>query len=268
MGRIGLIALCLLVAGVAGGTTSASAGQHPQRHKSCHKQHKRHKQHRRSKRCRRNKQHRVNRSCRKLRKQQRPRAKRCRRWQQGVERSAGLKRGAGQTSGGPSTSAVPPTLSELIAPETVCPGQSDEGLSLASQEATMGCMINFARSRAGEQGLAPVAALDESSDDKANDIVQCDDFSHTACGRAFTYWLEQHGFLQLESCRPAGENIAWGTGELGTVRSILTAWVHSPDHWANMLSASFDQFGVGVQVGPLSGYPDAHVWVTHFGGTC
>ena len=159
-------------------------------------------------------------------------------------------------------------LEELIAPETVCPGQSDESLSVASQEATMGCMINFARSRAGDAGLASVAALDDSSDDKAGDIIQCDEFSHTACGRPFTYWLEQDGYVQPGGCWGAGENLAWGTGELGTVRSILTAWVHSPDHLANMLSASFDQFGVGMEVGPLNGYPDAHVWVTHFGSLC
>jgi len=59
-----------------------------------------------------------------------------------------------------------------------------------------------------------------------------------------------------------------GTGELGTVRSILTAWVHSPDHLANMLSGSFDEFGVALQVGPLNGNPDAHVWVSHFGSRC
>jgi hypothetical protein len=35
-----------------------------------------------------------------------------------------------------------------------------------------------------------------------------------------------------------------------------------------MLSDSFDEFGVGLEVGPLNGYPDAHVWVTHFGTRC
>jgi uncharacterized protein YkwD len=129
-------------------------------------------------------------------------------------------------------------------------------------------MINFARNRAGDAVLSSVAALGDSSGDKAGDIIQCGEFSHTACGRPFTYWLEQVGYLQPGGCQQAGENIAWGTAELGTVRSILSAWVHSPDHLENMLSSSFDEFGVGLQVGPLSGYPDAHVWVTHLGSHC
>jgi uncharacterized protein YkwD len=233
MRRIGLIVLCLLVAGLAGGTTAASAhflAHLAQRQKLCEKP-----------------------------------GKRCQRKQRSVTVSQ-KQQGESQTSREPSP--VLPPLEELIAPETACPGQSDESLPVTSQEATMGCMINFARARAGDSGLAPLATLDESSDDKANDLIQCDEFSHTACGRPFTYWLEQDGYVQPGGCWGAGENLAWGTGELGTVRSILTAWVHSPDHLANMLTASFDHFGVGMEVGPLHGYPDAHVWVTHFGSLC
>jgi uncharacterized protein YkwD len=251
MRRISLIVLCFLVAGAAYGTTAASAHRHAhhhaQRYKLCDKHHKRSKS---SKRCRR-KQHNVGR--------------------------ISLQRNVGQTSGDPSTVVTPPAvdsstvlppLPELIAPETACPGQSDESLSSASQEGTMGCMINFARSKVGEASLAGVAPLNDSSDAKASDIVQCDDFSHEACGRAFTYWFQQDGYIQPSGCWTAGENIAWGTGELGTVRSILTAWVYSPEHLENMLSASFDQFGVGLEVGSLKGYPEAHVWVTHFGSLC
>lgn len=235
MRRIGLVVLCLLVAGVGGETAAASVHHHAhyqarlaQGQKLCQKPHKR-----------------------------------CQRKQRSVSQK---QQSVSQTSSEPST--VLPPLADLIAPETACPGQSDASLSAASQEATMACMINFARSVAGDAGLATFAALDDSSDDKAGDIVQCDEFSHTACGRPFTYWLEQEGYAQPGACWGAGENLAWGTGELGTVRSILTAWVNSPDHLANMLTASFDHLGVGMEVGPLNGYPDAHIWVTHFGATC
>jgi uncharacterized protein YkwD len=231
MRRIGLTVLCLLVAGAVGGTTPASAhfrAHLAQRQKLCHKPHKR-----------------------------------CQRKQRSVSQK---QQGESQTSREQST--VLPPLEELIAPETVCSGQSDESLSVASQEATMGCMINFARSRAGDAALATFTTLDDSSADKAGDIIQCDEFSHTACGRPFTYWLEDEGYVQPGGCWGAGENLAWGTGELGTVRSILTAWVYSPEHLANMLTASFDHFGVGMEIGPLNGYPDAHIWVTHFGSLC
>ncbi len=231
MRRIGLIALCLLVAGITGETAAASVHYQAhlaQRHKLCQKT-----------------------------------DKRCQRKQRSVSQK---QQDESQASREPST--VLPPLPELIAPEGACPGQSDESLPVASQQATMGCMINFARSRAGDADLATLTTLDDSSADKAGDIIQCGEFSHTACGRPFTYWLEQDGYIQPGACQQAGENIAWGTGDLGTVRSILTAWVNSPDHLANMLTASFDQVGVGMQVGPLNGYPDAHIWVTHFGSIC
>lgn len=234
MRRVSLIVLCLLVAGVTGDAASASGHYRfhlAQRQKLCQKHQKRTKSCHRVQRDRQDRQDSVSQSSRK-------------------------------------PAPVLPPLADLIAPETVCAGQSDESLPAASQEATMGCMINFVRARAGKAGLAPFAALDDSSDDKAGDILQCGEFSHTACGRPFTYWLEQDGYGPPGGCWGGGENLAWGTGELGTVRSIVTAWVNSPDHLANMLSDSFDEFGVALQVGPLNGYPDAHLWVSHFGSRC
>jgi uncharacterized protein YkwD len=247
MRRIGLIVLCLLVAGAAGGTTAADASHHARakRHELCRIHHER--------------------------------AKRCgsRKYRVGLSKHGAVltdlgtgkaRQSVDETSGG--TPATLPPLAQLIAPETACPGQTDESLSAASQEATMACMINFVRSEAGQAGLAPVAPLDESSDDKATDIIGCGEFSHAACGRAFTYWIEQDGYVSPGGCSAAGENLAWGTGELGTVRSILTAWVNSPEHLTNILRSEYHDFGVGLEVGPLNGYPDAHVWVTHFGSRC
>jgi uncharacterized protein YkwD len=241
MRQVCLIVLCLFLAGGAGAAPAASAHHQGkrhsvpylgERHKLCNRRHKR--------------------------------SKGCRPRKQNVRQTSADVR---QTSAEPSAVALPP-LEELIAPEPDCPGQSDESLSVASQEATMGCMINFARRAAGEAGLAGVAPLNESTADKASDIVVCGEFSHTACGRPFTYWLEQDGYLQPGECQQAGENLAWGTGELGTVRSILSAWVNSPEHLANMLTAAYGEFGVSMEVGQLDGYPDAHVWVTHFGSHC
>ena len=37
----------------------------------------------------------------------------------------------------------------------------------------------------------------------------------------------------------AGENIAWGSGELGTPARIVDAWMHSAGHRANILNRAF-----------------------------
>ena len=69
----------------------------------------------------------------------------------------------------------------------------------------MVCMVNFARSRAGATPVSPKSRRStNSSGDKASDIIQCDEFSHTACGRAFTYWLEQDGYLHPGACAAGG----------------------------------------------------------------
>ena len=50
-----------------------------------------------------------------------------------------------------------------------------------------------------------------------------------------------------------GENLAWGTGSLGTPRSTLEAWMDSRGHRANLLNRAFRDMGVGVVLGvPVS----------------
>ncbi len=131
----------------------------------------------------------------------------------------------------------------------------------------MRCMTNFARQRLGIPKLDANRRLGRSAHHKALDIVRCDSFSHSACGRGFTYWMRREGYLS-GGCWRAGENIAWGTGSLGTVRSIFEAWMHSPGHRENILDPSYDSLGVGLVVGPLDGYSPADVWVQHFGERC
>jgi uncharacterized protein YkwD len=46
-----------------------------------------------------------------------------------------------------------------------------------------------------------------------------------------------------------GENIAWGTGNLGTAAKIQRAWMASPGHRANILRRQFREIGIGIAVG-------------------
>ena len=46
-----------------------------------------------------------------------------------------------------------------------------------------------------------------------------------------------------------GENIAWGTGNLGTAREIHNAWMRSPGHKANILRRQFREIGIGIALG-------------------
>ncbi len=164
----------------------------------------------------------------------------------------------------PSAGAM--DLERLIAPTDVCADQTDPQAPAAAQEQAMHCMSNYARERAGLGGLGYSDDLDRSASEKSADILRCDSFSHTACGREFTYWMQRVGYIPAR-CWRAGENIAWGTGELGSVRSIFTAWIHSPEHRENILGR-YDQMGTGLVVDNLGGRSEAHVWTQHFGSHC
>ena len=163
-------------------------------------------------------------------------------------------------------SAAAADLERLIAPTAVCADQTDPAAAPAVQEQAMRCMSNYAREHAGAGALAGAADLDRSAGDKSGDILRCDSFSHFACGREFTYWMRRVGYIPAR-CWSAAENIAWGTGERGNVRSIFRAWIHSPGHRENILGP-YTQIGVGLEVGTLDNHTDVHVWTQHFGSHC
>lgn len=156
--------------------------------------------------------------------------------------------------------------SPLIASPASCPGQTDLGAPATAQEQAMLCMTNFARAAAGLNELGEAEELDRSALDKAGDVLRCNSFSHFACGREFTYWIEKSGYIG-ESCWRAGENLAWGTGEFGSVRSTFRAWMNSPTHRQNVLG-DYDDLGIGLLKGNLEGHPGAQVWAAHFGSHC
>jgi uncharacterized protein YkwD len=157
-------------------------------------------------------------------------------------------------------------LSALVAPPSVCPHQTDLGDPAGVQEQAMRCMTNFARAHTSLGDLGNAIGLDRSAVGKNSDIIRCDSFSHYACGRQFTYWMQRSGYLAAR-CWRAGENIAWGIGHFGDVRSIFIAWLHSPEHRANLLGR-YSQIGIALSVGHLMGHPGAHVWTQDFGSHC
>jgi uncharacterized protein YkwD len=146
------------------------------------------------------------------------------------------------------------------AAQASCPGQATGSASAAAQERTMLCLVNDARRARGLDPLVAISPLDRAAERKSADILHCDEFSHEACGREFTYWMTHFGY---HGCQE-GENIAWGSGGLGTPRSIFRAWMHSQGHRENILGP-YEDIGIGLRTGKLEGYGGAHVWTQEFG---
>jgi uncharacterized protein YkwD len=150
------------------------------------------------------------------------------------------------------------------------PGECPESISLdaprTAQEQAMLCLVNDVRER---YGLAPLTAsqpLHQSAVEKGGDLISCNEFSHTACGREFAHWIRETGYTAAE-CWRVGENLAWGVDEQGTVAAIFRAWMRSPTHRENILG-DFGEIGIDLRVGPLGGLSGVHIWTQHFGSHC
>lgn len=127
----------------------------------------------------------------------------------------------------------------------------------------MRCMANYARRASGLEPLTAVPPLNRAADRKAGDIIRCEEFSHEACGREFTYWMARVGYLG-DGCWRAAENIAWGTASFASVRAIFRSWIGSNGHRENILGP-YAQTGIGLRIGRFQSFRGAHVWVQEFG---
>jgi uncharacterized protein YkwD len=158
--------------------------------------------------------------------------------------------------------AIPATATGrgAVASRAGCPGQGNASAPTAAQERTMLCLVNNARHARGLAPLATPTSLTRAADRKSGDVIRCDEFSHEACGREFTYWMNHFGY---HGCLE-GENLAWGSGPYATPLSIFQMWMHSQGHRENILGP-YEDTGIGLRVGTLEGNSGAHVWTEEFG---
>jgi uncharacterized protein YkwD len=179
--------------------------------------------------------------------------------------SAGNGEPSGERAAGGGAIAA---AKSLIAPAGRCAG---EEIASTAQRAravrAMLCLTNYARSQIGRRGYKIDAGLGRSASLKAGDILRCDAFSHSACGRPFNWWIDRR-YVDDARCWRAAENIAWATPGLGSVRMIFKAWMRSPGHRSAILSRQYEEIGIGFRIGKLKDRASARVWVQHFGQIC
>jgi uncharacterized protein YkwD len=157
-------------------------------------------------------------------------------------------------------------LAALLAPPNVCPGGERVGAPAIAQEQTMLCMVQYARQASGLPSLTVNSALEASAAQKSHDMLACQEFSHNACGREFSYWIRASGYMSV-SCWHVGENLAWGRAGMGTARAIFIAFLQSDTHRHNMLG-EYTSIGIDTRVGNLGWQGTVQVWAQHFGSQC
>ena len=151
--------------------------------------------------------------------------------------------------------------SAYLAPATACQGSTDPSASPSVQQRAIGCLVNWARAQDERGRLAQPAALRRAAALKARDVVSCGQLSHGPCGSDPTRSLRAAGYRYASF----GENLFVGPAGEVSARDVVSAWLQSPPHRANVLRTVFRDFGTApISADGLFGDGNAVVWIATF----
>ena len=131
------------------------------------------------------------------------------------------------------------------------------------------CLLNVQRRAHGLENLHQNPRLRTAAAGYSRQMVRQGFFAHESPdGSTLQSRVTATHYLDGARAWGIGENIAWGTGELGTPRSIVRAWMHSPGHRANILNGTFRDIGIGIFPGapiPHGAAASGGTYTTDFG---
>jgi len=141
-------------------------------------------------------------------------------------------------------------ISEMIAanpqisnPDLIYPGQvltiPLRDSTATGYEAEVVRLVNVERAKYGLTALTENWELSRVARYKSEDMAALRYFSHTSPTYGSPFDMMKAFGIKY---RTAGENIAYGQR---TPAEVVTAWMNSPGHRANILNSSFKQIGVG-----------------------
>ena len=125
-------------------------------------------------------------------------------------------------------------------------------------------LINSERAKVGAQPLAFDGDLNESSENHSNWMIATDIFSHTGVGGSSPGDRMEASGYEFSGSWAWGENIAYRStsapdGLQDEVQKMHTSLMNSSGHRANILSTSFREIGVGIEVGQFRNFEAAFV---------
>ena len=129
------------------------------------------------------------------------------------------------------------------------------------------CLLNVERTSRGLRPLRVNGRLSAAAQQHTRVMVRRRYFSHTSrSGNDMGDRIRSQGYLSGARSWMIGENLAWGSGERSTPRSIVRAWMNSPGHRRNILTARFREIGIGVvDSAPVSTANRGATYTTTFG---
>ncbi|HYM58654.1 MAG TPA: CAP domain-containing protein [Solirubrobacteraceae bacterium] len=152
----------------------------------------------------------------------------------------------------PAATRPAPHERDGIAAGASCPGADllPDARNLVGAATSTLCLLNGERADRGLVALRVEAELQRAALGHAGDMVEHRFFSHTGLnGSQVIDRIRATGYLSGSAEWAVGENLAWGTGALGTPRAIVTAWMGSAGHRDNVLRAGYRGIGLGLVAG-------------------
>jgi uncharacterized protein YkwD len=129
------------------------------------------------------------------------------------------------------------------------------------------CLLNRQRAAHGLPRLRQQHSLTRAAAKYAHLMVAQRFFDHVSpAGTTVAQRIKRTNYLNNTRAWSIGENIAWGSRGAATPARIVTAWMHSAGHRANILTRQFRQIGIGSALGDPSGDADGATYSTDFGG--
>ena len=120
-----------------------------------------------------------------------------------------------------------------------------------------------------DEWLGPLvenAALSSASTGYSQRMVAQGFFAHESPdGGTLVDRLTAAGYLGDDDAWVVGENIGWGQASLATPRSMVDAWMNSPGHRENLLSADYSEVGLGLALGTPADQTWGATYTTDFG---
>src|SRR3954453_808410 len=156
-----------------------------------------------------------------------------------------------------------PASAATVCASADCPTASASAASLANSAL---CLVNQERTSRGLRPLRSNRRLAKAAVGHARDMVSRRYFSHDSSnGSSFVDRIRKAGYVPARAFPSLGEDLAWGSGELGTPREIVRGWMNSPGHRANILHAKFREAGMGVAFGDVGAGEDGVTYALDFG---
>lgn len=139
--------------------------------------------------------------------------------------------------------------------------------NLEQVRASVSCLIDAARADRNEPPLRESDQLGGAAQRMTDLMVGRSFFSHqTPDGSTLADRVRRTGYLPETDRWLLGENLAWGTGALGTPRAIVEGWLNSAEHRENIFDPGYEDIGVGVTLGsPRAGDGRGATYAVDFG---